>query len=374
METPLYCYLIKLSDKKDYTSSGEKIYIHTSNLEPTDENNNKIIIESYISSEFVRSYTFDWYINLSKITTYTQIDSIVKKNMLKYGILNVRGGSYYENVLPDYKMKTLEEELCNLRYCLDNKIPLYNRIMQNYDSDINLSEEDIKLRIEFNRLKQKEYESILSKYNTLRYIMFENDENITLTRDFSSELDFLKTHIDTFFNLLTQINDHITNEYDILSLLQTTTANEDNLRYCSIIRVLKKIPKLFIESKKMDYDEIEYSEISDTEFLKQYIEVASIPIVKNPGLQFDRFFNNWYINFLNNTFTNKKYMKNIKKDSYTVFHILERMFYTIINKADEYEYDLSTYNIFYESPQINEYQMKIDYYQHILSKRFTYLK
>ena len=44
-------------------------------------------------------------------------DKYTKKYMLKYGINNVRGGIYSTFILPDYKLKTLREELC----CAENR-------------------------------------------------------------------------------------------------------------------------------------------------------------------------------------------------------------------------------------------------------------
>ncbi len=367
MESSLYCYIIKLSDEKDVTCDG-KIYVHASKYNHSEENIPKIFTEAYMSSEFFRKYTTDCIIFNSQITSYMEIDAIVKKYMIEYGIINVRGGSYYELVFPDYKLKILEEELCNLKYFVEDKLPLYNKIMDNYNSDITLSDEDIKLRIAFNKSKQEEYESVLLKYNKLKYVELFDGKRIELSNGVLMEFEFLKLHIDTFFSLLLQLNLGVEFKSSVSPLI-TTYIKEDSPRYESLIKILKKLPALFIEAKRMSFDAVDPAEITDSEILEQFVGVANVPIVKNPGLQFDRFFNHWYIDFLHNTIPNEKYMESIKKDTYTVLNIMEYMYHTIINKTDEYKFDLSTYNIFYENEEINEYKMNIYYYESILASR-----
>ncbi len=41
-------------------------------------------------------------------------DKYTKKYMLLYGIENVRGGTYTEMILPEYKLKCLQDELCTI--------------------------------------------------------------------------------------------------------------------------------------------------------------------------------------------------------------------------------------------------------------------
>ncbi len=354
----LNCYTIALEDNK--------IYVHPTKYEDSPENMIKILTEAYIASPFVRENKINFILKTLPISSYSDIDRIVKEHMLEYGIINVRGGSYSEFILPDYKLKILQEELSTLKFSTEEKLVIYNKIMKNYDIDKNLSYEDIKLRIEFNKAKQKEYEKTLSIYNKLKYVILENGEKIELYNSFSMEFEFLKSHIDTFYTFISQITTDSTVQIYLSQLLNNPATSS---RYNSLIKILKKLPALFIEAKKLGFDSVDPSEFTDTEILQQFIKVEHIPFVKNPGLEFDRYFNTWYLYIMQDTLSNAKYIENVKSTAYPVLNILEYMFNTIMNKIDECKFDLSTYDIFYESPEVNEYKMNIDYYEFILRNK-----
>ncbi len=40
-----------------------------------------------------------------------------------------------------------------------------------------------------------------------------------------------------------------------------------------------------------------------------------------------------------------------------------------MNKIDECKFDLSSYEIFYESSEVNEFKMNVDYYEFILQNK-----
>lgn len=352
----LNCYTIALED--------DKIYVHPTKYEDSRENMIKILTEAYIASPFVRENKINFLLKTMPISSYSDIDRIVKEHMLAYGIINVRGGSYSELILPDYKLRILEEELSTLKFSTEEKLVIYNKIMKNYDTDKNLSDEDIKLRIALNKAKQKEYEKTLATYNKLRYVIFENEEKIELYNSFLMEFQFLKSHIDTFYTFISQILTDSTVQIYLSQLLNNPATSS---KYNYIIRILKKLPALFIEAKKMGFDSVDASEFTDTEILQQFIKVEYIPFVKNPGLEFDRYFNTWYLYIIQDTLSNAKYVENVKSTAYPVLNILEYMFNTIMNKIDECKFDLSSYEIFYESPEVNEFKMNVDYYEFILS-------
>lgn len=48
------------------------------------------------------------------ITENSAEDTYTKKYMMKYGIENVRGGSYSKIILDDYKIKALQDEFCTM--------------------------------------------------------------------------------------------------------------------------------------------------------------------------------------------------------------------------------------------------------------------
>ena len=87
---------------------GEKYYIGV-----TDRDINERLVEHWknIGSSFTKKYKPIKTVEvIDNVDTFDE-DKYVKMYMSKYGIENVRGGSYSELKLPDYKIKSLNDEI-----------------------------------------------------------------------------------------------------------------------------------------------------------------------------------------------------------------------------------------------------------------------
>ena len=80
----------------------------------TDRPLGKRVLEHFVQrgSEWTSMYQPHRVIESITSTDPLKEDEITKKYMMKYGIENVRGGSYAMPNLPDYKLQALEDEFC----------------------------------------------------------------------------------------------------------------------------------------------------------------------------------------------------------------------------------------------------------------------
>lgn len=359
MENKLYAHIITLIDN---LNNNNYRLVHVSNTKCDKINHPKIFIESYLLYEIARKYT---PINIEEsieIESYLDIDPLVKKYMLKYGIDNVRGGTYCEFVLPENTYNTLKKELYEIEMNTISNIKILDNMLSNYEEDILLNKEDILVKKDFYMIKQREYEMLLFNYNKIKYIENGN-EKIELTQDFIKEIDFLRSHVDEFFSLIYN-SENVIDKYTS-SLYVTNFINKNNKRYQYITVTLKKLYLNFIETRKQQNPEMENDK--DYDILNKYLDITNIFIIKNPGFQFDRFFQYGYFHSLytklNDIYnTNEKMIEILKKETYNVLNIFEYMYYVIINKLTEYEFDLLTYNT-----NDSNFNINILYYTYLLS-------
>lgn len=359
MDKKIFVHAIGLmnpSNKTNYT------LLHYSCTEYNIFNSQKIFTESYLLYEIARKYTIIGIEESIEIESYFDIDPIVKTYMLKNGIDYVRGGSYSELDLPEYKYNILNNELYNIEIDTINNLNVLDNLLCNYKDDIVLTKEEIIIKLEVNKIKQKEYEILLSNYNKIKYINYEN-KKLEITQDFIKEIEFLKTHINSFFSSIYN-SEEFTDKYTV-SLYVTNFINENIHRYNYIVKVLNSLYINFIETKKHQNPEM----VNDTDsiILKRYLDIPNVFVIKNPGYQFDRFFQFWYFNSLYTEFTNKS-IKNEEtfEETYIMIDTFEYMYNVILNKLTEYKFDLSTYNV---NSNYNEYDMNINYYSYLLSNQ-----
>jgi len=81
------------------------------------DDNNRLIEYIKITTNFgvwTRKYEPIKIIGFFDFKSKFDVDNKVKELMLEYGINNVRGGLYSNEVLEDYQIKTLENELDNI--------------------------------------------------------------------------------------------------------------------------------------------------------------------------------------------------------------------------------------------------------------------
>jgi len=113
------------------------------------------------------------------------VDRIVKAYMLDWGIENIRGGTYSSKVLPEYMVKTLEDELEYIRTGLEKQKMIVNRLAEFKDTiDLNTIELT-KSQLQKKMLNYKSAVDELTRCNT-------NLFDLTLL----SEFDWVKTTVE----------------------------------------------------------------------------------------------------------------------------------------------------------------------------------
>ena len=94
---------------------NDKYLLHLSKEKSKDQ----VIIDCKVLYGFAKKNSPKDIINVIPIYDFLEIDYHVKKYMYFYGVDNVRGGSYIDEVLPDYMLRTLNIELS---YTVDMQI------------------------------------------------------------------------------------------------------------------------------------------------------------------------------------------------------------------------------------------------------------
>jgi len=219
------------------------------------------------------------------------LDYYVKKYMLQYGIFYVRGGSYYEPMLPDYLSKTLE---CEFKTVDCYKKNYKNPVIPTYSP---------------------EYIELNEKYRFLREIEHPNGYTYCITRDIITEFEWISDKIHFVRNATLNLIDyekkngivfHKKNEGNSVSYFEFDEHTES--MYNSILHNIRKIiEKFFIIYKDSPY--------------KMYENENKKTIV------------DYHVNVLSNYDSNQlnELMQN------TEFFI-----YSLINHLEELEFNLST--------------------------------
>ena len=221
------------------------------------------------------------------------LDYYVKKYMLQYGIFYVRGGSYYEPILPEHLLKTLDAEFKTVD-CYKKKYKNPENIVPKY------SQEYIKLN---------------DKYKKLKEFVDANGETYCITRDVIKEFEWISEKINFVrsanLNLIDYENKngivfYKNKEHGCVSYFEFDEHNQS--MYNSVIyHIYKIIETFFTIYKDNDYKIYENQD-------KKTIVNESLQTLSN--------YDNVKINeLLNNT---------------------EFFIYAVINHLDELEFNLST--------------------------------
>ena len=138
--------------------------------------------ECKIMFDFVNKNPPIRVLNEIELEDVLKVDYYVKYFMRHYGIDNVRGGSYSDEVLPEYLLKTLRLEIeTTFEDYMDN-IDLYTNIEQRYNKKSNKEEEIVKIN--------KLWKNYKYKKDLLESLSFNGYETII------DDIDWLKDEID----------------------------------------------------------------------------------------------------------------------------------------------------------------------------------
>jgi hypothetical protein len=256
-------------------------------------NDEKLWLECASMFPFVKRYCPLKTFQVIKINDIFEIDYYVKKYMQCYGIENVRGGSYNEEILDSNTIIFLNRELDANKDYYFNKQIIIDNISKKYDKENDfVREKDI---------LQKELVKYRGLCKTIETIRCGGKINRILIDD----IEWLYSHI-----------------IYVIGNSPTKISKEDANKYRKIIEKIKTVVNLF------------------TKFFDKSLNFESPVLLHNPEFILDNYFYHYH---------NKDRHIHEPRQAYKTIEYFEYMCYFIINRLEEYEFDLTTYTHDYES-------------------------
>jgi predicted GIY-YIG superfamily endonuclease len=254
--------------------------------------------------EHVKGYGCEWirkYKPLSIIEKYEhdsefEEDILTKKYMMKYGIQNVRGGSYTKIELESWQINCLEHEFKNISGHLENecnKSP-YNDYLLEFETEDKINEEIIKMeniRTQFKKL----YDAI----QYYKYVRFSYNNNVRngypQVEIEPSIINIYNMEVANLNNREVPNNNEITNNYLYYCII-CQCQNYNNIRNFDCTNkveilcqenVVENIYKVYIHRRKL---EIKYLElVKDLEYEdKMNLEEVTKEINKKIELLYEK--------------------------------------------------------------------------------------
>lgn len=308
-EIYLYSYN-KMSEINLYILSldSKKYLLHASEESDT----GKLIKECRIVYDYLLQYSSIKIEEKKVILLHDllKIDYYVKTYMSKYGIDNVRGGTYSSEVLSDTTKRFLETELSTNGNDYKTNAIIMASIYTNYSEITEWDKNIISSEITKLTNELKEYYTIKDQLKSLKNKTI--NENYMIDRDIFINIRWLKNWI--LFKQYTRDG----------KTLKDTMLREENEYYKSILHKFKVINNIFhtILGKKIEYEPVIF--------------------LNEPKIVLDKFFyhiqhiTNWELDIL---VANQLISK------------FEQMAYCVVNKIDELEFDISL-----NSPNFEKHQ------------------
>ena len=303
---PLNIYVFQLESNSMFVYPSRKV-------EPTFK---ELVLEMTIYYEFVRQRPPIKIIEILYDQTMMAIDSTVKKYMLFFDFIQVRGGTYHMEILPPALSESLKEELNLISYIDLPNIEYIEYLIKTYKRKPNLN---ISLENEILIETRTEISEILEKYKNDRAI--HNDiQSFVVNNSKGCGGGGGGTGIETYIideNVLTQIR-------ELKQCISDggTVSDEISEIYPKLLIYLKRIYTILI---KYEYDIPNGLDIS--------FEV--MVYIKNPEFGLDDFV---YTKYLNKTPTEIQRNRGIQICKY-----YETMCQKVLNMIDERTFDLQTY-------------------------------
>jgi hypothetical protein len=288
---------------------NEKIFLYVS----TPKDDSLVIQECLISYDFVRNNLPVQILKKTHIQAAMEVDFYVKRNMLEIGIDKVRGGTYSMEILPDFLLKTLELELSASLEKYKKDQDVFNDMYSKYSPEFLTNNEKRKNEIEKIKKELDKYNSILETKQLL-----DNDNKIT--RDVLTEIEW------TMKKCASSEEEFIQNG----RLEKSMSSSQEIDRYKKLLVIFKTLFTTFREH-------------IDKPLLFQHMI-----LIEHPQFILDTiFFNTEHITGDNKWFSEIR----------VVLEKYEYMAYSIINKIEEYEFDLSTFPNNFK--QVSEYSLNL---------------
>ena len=296
MDKQKLIYVLKLQEYRFFVYFSES------------KTNSIIMRECEIYYDYVKKYKPLFILETFPFHDFLEVDRIVKQYMYIHGYEYVRGGSYIDDELPNYLVKTLNHEFDNEYNDELNYTSFFNEILTKYEYKEYTSVDEIDREIDDVKKEFTKYTFEKEKLENNKYF-YVNGEKKNLNNYFSDDITWLY-HICNVNMDSVIINIH-TNEID--SILNSVYVN----KYKSILPYLKQLYILFVK-----YDLFSKYDIETSVYL-QY-----------PHFLFD--------GFIYNT---------PHKDKESIFKIYKTFLFmanVICNMLMEQDFDVNSYGLLYE--------------------------
>jgi hypothetical protein len=288
---------------------NEKLFLYVSST----KDDSLVLQECLISYDFVRNNPPVQILKKTHIQNVMEVDFYVKRNMLEIGIDKVRGGTYSMEILPDFLLKTLELELSASLNKYKKEQDVFNDICRKYTSDFLANTENRENEIE--KIKNE-----LDKYNLILETKRLLDNDNKINRDVLTEIEWAMKKCASLEEEFLQNG----------KLEKLRSSSSEINRYMNLLGIFKTIYSTF------------------REHLDKPLLFQHMILIEHPQFVLDTmFFNNDHITEKNQWFSETR----------VVLEKYEYMAYSIINKCDEYEFDLSTFPNNFK--QICEYSLNL---------------
>lgn len=273
----------------------------------------KIIDECQICYDFVKKNKPIKIIEQIKLKDEFSVDSTVKLYMHMYGYNFVRGGSYIEDNLSKEQEMIIEKELYYIENMNDIEYSLQSiqRYNKHYTSIEEIDENILKVRENYEK-----YEFEKSRYDRIIPIPYKN----IIKKIIPEDIDFL---------------------YDICIIIQKNTNTGILDPFSFIDNRVNYIQKYKYINQGIKY--LYFLYIHTDFFISVSRDIEEYLIyLKHPEFLFDE--------FIYHTTKNKK--SYFKLEQFCL--LIKTLFYITLNRIEEYEFDLSTYeyNIEWITPRI----------------------
>lgn len=282
---------------------GNKWFLHTSTT--SSDKPKQIFQECATLYEYARENRPVTVFESIPFVNTMELNAIVKQYMRYYGVDNVRGGSYSESILPDFMLKTLEVELADDNAVVETSLRIYENVYSTYKE---LLQNTDACAMESQKLKVE-----LSNYRNI----VETCESICVSRVIFDDFEWIKLYVENVRDFYQ--NDSAVGKYPLSSL--------DNLKYKTTIRKMNGITAQFY--KMVENPPVE---IGDLELLLQEPHVYFNYAFYHPNLVTD-----WDMYCSNAVLMLEKF---------------EYMSWFLINRFEEYQFDLGTYDPDFETSTV----------------------
>tara|TARA_B100000902_G_C27301493_1_gene913089 strand:+ start:1562 stop:2536 length:975 start_codon:yes stop_codon:yes gene_type:complete len=268
-----------------------------------------VYLNSQLQHEYIANHLPILSHNSTNIHDVLDIDYFVKKYMRMYGINNVRGGSYSNEILSSNTKEVLEKEI--------------NASFNDYNKYIDTSIDDYKKISLWSSDKIKETKKELLRKQDLFTI--ENEQYNTLQKPFHNSNNKISRQLIVDFNWLNNTVNELINDY--ITVYQET----NNIMNEEVYEVSSDIQDKYTSFKEKIYglNQRFYETYEGENYLySTYDEINNYINTLEPFfLIIDE-----YIDF-----------DSVILNKYNVLRQVEYMIYSLINLLDEYTFDVNSY-------------------------------